>query len=806
MNPLPQTSEESQKAAGIAGPMKILWLALTGIAFLAVGIGVGYLLQGKTSLSGGSHKAGAEASHTDSDTHAASERTLEELDAEEVAETHGEEQGHHGGSSPAEIASESSDEFLESADELASEMAAVQRSQSHDDAPAGDLRQPRPLPDLPTGLPAERLARADKLLLLGNYRQARTEYASLLKGASEVQRPELLLRRGLCEESIGDYKQAQSTFREVIELRPAIELRDAAILGQARLWCHAGRRELGIITLFQAIMNGTHQGNGGSHSQIPHQLAVLLAQRVKAAGHDDGTSQNYLLDETLLSPTLLARPHEIIAGLASRELTPMPDQFFSVNDVSVVEKFNASPEETFLNVRAERTTVLELLRRVSSRAGWKIKITEEARLRLQEHTVQTDGLNLPMSLVLDALLEPMECMWLADDASLLVLLSRQATAKEIEEFQIKAAQRTLRFACAFSPEHPWAAASSMELSRLSAQTGAAEAASRYLNQMLAKFPRSEFQAIGWFNLAKIELLQGNLETSLSSFQRSCDLLVGHPMEPLAYLYAGRVQMESDRTRDSIPALTRALVLSEGTRFEPIATLQLSCAYLLLEHYQRANEILIEHRGSLKGSAFEDQAAFLGTLIQYRSTKDKHEQFRAAATLLGTLTNLHAEKCFGGHWMLLVGSVFRDFGMHQQEVKVLRTCLQGPYAFPLQNRIRQMLLEDAPDQLIDVQPQMVAPPTRGKTSPLYFQTQLKEAATSLHQGNSQAALQMSRELVAHPHIEEEDRRAALRLMGRIYQSRGEHEMAIQCFSGIVPNENPVRVPPTAALPFPERGVQ
>lgn len=769
--------------------MKMLLLALMGIVFLIGGVGLGLLLQNwqkSAASSAGQKQATADSSSLEGESPELVELPLDEPEAPPLA------QDTDASSRPSENGSMgNSDEATAHTPPLASTILHA---------------VPGPYPDLPSGAPAEQLVQADKLLMVGNYRHAHEEYLAITVRAPSFQQAEVRLRLALCEEALGDHKQAQGNYRKVVELLPALELREAAILGQARLWCLAGRNELATATLFRAVLTSAPQATHLSGSQIPHELAVLLSQRVRAAGKEtDHLDQDYM-DEVLLTPVLKVEPFQVIATLTTKTLTVPQDPLIPVNDVSVVERFSPSPEETFVNVRTERTTVLEVIRRVANRAGWNVRLTEETRLRLQEHTIQPDCRNLPLAMTLDAILEPFETMWRIENNALLIFLSKHASVEEIETYRIHSAQRALRFACKSAPEHPWAAASSLELARLTAFSGALETAAGYLSRMLEQFPRSEFQPIGWFNLGKLELRQGHLDAALHAFHRAADLLVGHPRESLSYLYAGRVQIENDLPRESIPDLTRALVLAEGSKMEPMAALQLASAYLMLEHFQRANEILMEHRNSFNGTQQQDQAAFLSSLIQYRATKDKQEQFRAGTSLLGSLTNLHPDQCFGGHWQWLAGTIYREFGMSQQEIAVLRSNLNNPYAYPLQNRVRLLLLEDAPDQLVDFQPQMVVAPTRGKPTALYFQTQLKEASTSLQRGNPEAALQLARHLAEHPHISDEDRRAALRLMGRIYQSRGEHELAVKCFSGIIPNQNDTHIPPTAALPFPAQGVR
>lgn len=798
---------QSPSAAGIAGPMRILLLALTGIIFLMGGVAIGLVLQ-KMQGTRSSHAA----DHADEDSSQAQGEGSGHL--EELPDQEPEVAAHSTGPSESEHSIEGGpDDAHSSEGHAASGVASDQQATESAANSARAAAQPAPLaaafsamPELPAGQPAERLAQADKFLMVGNYQGAHEACLLLAAKFPAFQPAEVRLRLALCEEVLGDHKQAQSDYRLVVELLPALELRDAALLGQARIWCLAGRSELACATLYHALLSGTRQTSAMTGGQIAHELGVLLAQRVTTGSQRTNRLDSDYQDDFLVSPVLKVEPFQIISELAEMPLTPAEKRHIPANDISVVERFSQAPEEIFMNVRSERMNVLELVRRAANRTGLTVRITEDARLRLQEHSTQPDIVNVPLAIVFDAILEPFDTVWRVEQGALLIQLAKNAGAEEIDQYRLQSAQRTLRFACRTAPGHRWAAASSLELARLSACSGTLEDASRYLSGMLEQFPRSEFGPVGWFNLGKIELRRGRAESAIKAFHRAADLLTGHPMESLSYLYAGRIQMENDNPREAIAPLTRALVLADGTNYEAMATLQLASAYLMLEHYQRANEILVEHKASLLASSRQDQAAFLSSLIQYRSTKEVHEKFRAGTAVLGSLTNLDPFKCFGGHWPWLAGSAYHEFGMKQQEIKVLSTVLESPYAYPLQSRAQLLLLKDDPQRLTQVQPTLVKPPEFGKVPGLYFKTRLTEAATAAQQGQTEFALKLSRELAGHPKISEEERREALRLMGRIYQSQGEHERAVQCFSGIIPDQNSAQVPPTAALPIPSQGVQ
>lgn len=821
MNSAVPNPDSPPMAAGIAGSMKMLLMVIVAVICLGGGIGLGLLLKTRQVASPDSHVS-AEGDQTDAgaDEPAHDFQPVDPLDDDEhLDENLAKDAGDHETQRPSpKGASPEARPGIEGGEKSHSDSAAASRPLAQDGKrpqnPGSQLlltipehaEELNPFALDPKDPPSERLLQADKLMMVGNYRHALEAYRSIVESVPTFLPADLSLRLGLCHEAEGNFRLAQADYRKVIELNGALELQEAAILGMARLWNQAGRSELAIATLFRAILNSGRQQATLAQSQIPHELAVMLSQRVRKAGREDLTLEDHYDDDVLVSPTLRINPFSVITELSGKTLTAPGTQLIAPNDLSVVERFSEHPDEIYVNVRSGRLTALELVRRLANRCGLKVQITEEARLRLQDHSLSPDCKNVPLSIALDALLEPYEILWSVKDDSLFILLARSASTTDLSTYRMQAALRSLRFAIRSASLHPWTAASSLELARLKAQTGKYVQAADYLKKMLENFPRSQFESIAWYNLGKLELLQGNLDAAMGAFQNAADHLSGHPLESMAYLYLGRIQMENDHVRESIPAYTRALILGVDTEFESMAVLQLSSAYLMLDHYQRANEILVEHKAAVAQAPARDQAAFLVCLIQYLSTTDKNERFRAGTTLLGAMTRLEIDHSFACHWHWLAARAYRDFGMKQQQVAVLRLNVKSPYPYPFQSRIRMMLLEDAPHELAGLQPLSALAPARGKPSDLFFKTQLREADHLFQQGQSDAAMQVSRDLAEHPHISDNDRRAALRLMGRIYQARGQHELAIQCFSGIVPSADPIHIPPTAALPIPEHGVQ
>lgn len=747
----PPISESASSSAGIAGPLKRVLLCLGCVALMAGGTTLGILFERSRQTEPPTPAAAADES-------AVARRQFQPLVP------------------PPEETGLSSSEESESSEEPADPALPVLVAE----AAAASAAAPAAEPELVTL--EDHLAHAEDLLAEGNYAPARDMLSHIVLEIRGLQEAEVRLRLGLCEEALGNLRPALAEYRRVVELKPRPVLRHLAILGQARVWTLSQRPELAIATLYRSMLENSPRVADAAQAQVPHQLALLMARRVAWAGSQLSAEARVLQDSVLQVPQLTVRPEQVIRDLQDLGSAGIEEEVTAtVAEIRVVQRYSAAPEEIFLNVQVGRAAALEVLRRVTNESGWTVRLTETARMRLQEHSLEPNCLDLPLALILDSILEPFELIWRTSDQAILVSAADQAPAEEVLAYRAEAARRTLRYACAFAPDHAWAAACYLELGRVAAVAGELDEGVRHLSKAIELFPRSEFQPLAWFNLGKLRLLQGEPTESLTAFHRAADLLTGHPLEPVSYLYAGRIHLEADSPREAVLPLTRALVLAEGTSYQPLAAVLLSSCYLQLEHYQRANEVLMEHPGGYESSSVRDLAAFLSSVIRYRATTDERQRLREGATVVGALTNVNLESAFGGHWGCLIAQAYRDTGMTPEATAVLRKSLEFPYEFALKNRMRLMILDDAQ------MPQPLASEWKSSSDQVQSREILLQAGSAFRQGHTGETLRFCRQLVESPHVDPSSRREALRLMGRVYQSLGEHEQAVRCFAGLVPEE-------------------
>lgn len=639
------------------------------------------------------------------------------------------------------------------------------------------------------------LEEADFAFQAENFRKAREGYLREFYNTTNSNDSLLILKIALCEEMLGNLRGAQSAYRKLLEVATHPAIRVAGFQGQARIWTASGRIELATTSLFRVLLEGTDLGPNNS---LLHQLAWLTSARVKLPSVTGIAADPFLRDDLFLSPKLELRPRQLIQELTQILSGPGHNGPKVRPGVNVVKKNGTTPDDIVISFRFERTHLGHILTRISQATGVSIRASADIPAQFTTSTLEPYSIDLPMSVALDALLEPVECIWTWQETGIEVIPTKIANVDQITEYRRTAAIRLLQLAIKTAPHQMDSVASQIELARLQAMFGDTVPASIALQNVIERTSRSPYLSNAWFNLAKLYLSQGRPRDATAAFYRAADMMGGESLECICYLYAGRIHLEADDARAATTPLTRALSLSIGTRHEALISLQLASAYLMLNHFQRANSILLDHRVVLEAPTVRDQAAFLSSLTHYRATIDENERFRAGTNVIATMTNLDMKQCFGGHWNWLIGVTYRDTGMTSAAIQTFQNCLISSYPFPLQNKMRAALLADAPELLSRLPSGKHAVADVQTPESFQIDSLQVEAQSAYRQSRFDDAIQLCRDILNQKAALPEQRRRALKLMGQSYQSQGKYEESVQCFTGVIPPATPAQPATSASL--------
>ena len=677
------------------------------------------------------------------------------------------------------------------------------------------------------------LALVDDLIEQASFEEALELLEQFEQRSSGVLLAYILLRKGICAESLGDVQGALDAFRTVLHSHRASDIADAATIAAARLYARAGHDSVSNSLLMNLFLAREAVLNSRAKAELLHLLASCVAQAAAASDHptsllDDSVfltpSHNYPADESI-------RQWRSLTGATSTNTS---------QDGIRIRSVAATANGNFASLHLPVARISDLLEQICDQTGWSLSLSESARRSLRGRTTSCDCRDLPLDLVLDSLLSPHELEWRLTGRTLSIVhhAERQGEATQADthhgdvpgdsalgnplsrEHEWEMADRFLQFATSFAPEHISAPQSFVETGVIAAQHGDLARAIRLFEMASHLFPRSKVLSVAAFNRGKCQMQTEDRSGALESFQRVVDSSSGLTVDGLAYLYIGRILLEDDRAPEAVMPAMRGMLLLEGTEYEGSAALLLSAAHLMSGNPMGANEVLLSHRQVFEplDDATEffgqsdvrisqaNQAAFLSSLARFYGTT-RHQQMREARALLSALTNARPERMFGGHSDYLVGIAFAAIGLDSEQRVVFQRCLNNSPSFPLQEKMRLVLAGDktvplAPftvrnGGLRDTKPARGEPEDRADAKLLVNRrTMFAKAEQAYRLGNHAEALRTC-SAILNAEIAQQGpgtgpgdgvrqiHSSALRLMGQIYQNLGEHEAAISCFSGTIP---------------------
>ncbi len=634
---------------------------------------------------------------------------------------------------------------------------------------------------------ADLLQRADELILEGSYSTALRLLRTLAATVTGDTQQTVRLRIGLCCELVGDLSPAQQQY-DLAGQGNLRQVREHALLGKIRCWMASNRN-----TVAEALYQSLTASHGPGTSRLGD-CWHLLAQSVAADLFRTGTEND--LDETRLFHSRPSTPVlEILQAVRSAddERVP-PPTLFSTEQIDVVRRLGERPQELFLTADLSPRPIADCLAALAKSGGWEVGISELASSQLMGHRRALKFVDLDAAFVLDALLSGANLSWSVEGNRLKIVDSSELSPAERDARHRQRAERALRAAIAAAPDHAWVSHAYLAIGRLAALEERYPEALRYHEQALSLFPDAECRIELLINQGKLLLQLGERDAALERFYAAADSATGHPLRPTAFLYIGRLQLENNRPDRAKPELMRALALCQDGPYEDIAACLLASALLMDRNPHGANAVLMKRRTALAAGDCVDQAAFLSALARYRATVSESYRQRMARDVVEAVAHADPGAMFGGHWWVLCVEALDAVGMAHEARRMRNECLTHTAPFPLRDQLlltaaQEHVQASTGDEILQAMQSLA----REDQSRLPDQTRLIAADNAFQEGNTDRALRLCTELVRDTTVPDDIRRNSLRLMGRIFQNRGDFHAAVACFAGTLPTDDMLAVP-------------
>lgn len=638
--------------------------------------------------------------------------------------------------------------------------------------------------DLVTQQAVNLMTIADEDLASGNYVQAMQAYQSLRRKSDGVPGTAILFRLALCAEAAGRHAAAIEAYRKISGTQPDPAWAGVARYGEARC-LSAMKRHEGLQTdlLRRAVLDET-EFLPTVRGEVLHLIGRdLWREQTKMANTD------LLDDQTLIVPEWAADPIRILDELPmlihETPAKPAPKEF------QVLHLKDGDPDETVLRLHCGMTRVETLLKNVLSGCQMKFELSEMAKETLQGRTQKVSVTEQSLSLLLDGITISSGVAWQMKDAVIHVLHPEEMSAADLRQSRLNAAERILRIAVMEDPGSPQAGHSRLALSTLLFEQKRAADALQYLQVQIESSPRSVVETEAAFNLGKCLMILNQREEAVQAFLRSIDASGGLTDVRIAsYIFHSRMLMEDNHGKMAIQSMMRGLSLSEGSELKPFAALHLASIYLILGNPQGANSVLMDRRDELADSPGRKGAAFLSSLSRFRAAVLADRREREGAAVVSALTEFDASEYCGGHWAVLVAGACEELGLTQESTDACVMALRKLPASDLRNKtiLRLAARYQAENQLEEAR-LLLATLTSAEATQMSVRARLDSAEVALKQNRPDEAIAVCRLLIDSTD-EPQAERAALRIMGQAYERQQNHQAAIYCFAGMLPEPESV----------------
>ena len=623
---------------------------------------------------------------------------------------------------------------------------------------------------------------ADEDLASGNYVQAMQAYQSLRSKSDGVPGTAILFRLALCAEAAGRHAAAIEAYRKISGTQPDPAWAGVARYGEARC-LSAMKRHEGLQTdlLRRAVLDET-EFLPTVRGEVLHLIGRDLWREQTTMANTD-----LLDDQTLIVPEWSADPVRILDELPMLiHETPVK---IGSKEFQVLHLKDGDPDETVLRLHCGMTRVETLLKNVLSGCHMKFELSEMAKETLQGRTQKVHVTEQSLSLLLDGITISSGVAWQMQDAVIQVLHPEEMSATNLRQSRLNAAERILRIAVMDDPGSPQAGHSRLALSTLLFEQKRAADALQYLQVQIESSPRSVVETEAAFNLGKCLMILNQRDEAVQAFLRSIDASGGLTDVRIAsYIFHSRMLLEDNHGKMAIQSMMRGLSLSEGSELKPFAALHLASIYLVLGNPQGANSVLMDRRDELADSPGRKGAAFLSSLARFRAAVLADRREREGAAVVSALTEFDSTGYCGGHWAVLVAGACEELGLTQESTDAYVLALKKLPPSDLRNKtiLRLAARYQAENQLEEAR-LLLATLTSAEATQMSVQARLDSAEVALKQNRPDEAISVCRLLIDSTN-EPQTERAALRIMGQAYERQQNHQAAIYCFAGLLPEQD------------------
>ncbi|PAY17000.1 hypothetical protein CKO51_23475 [Rhodopirellula sp. SM50] len=629
----------------------------------------------------------------------------------------------------------------------------------------------------------------DRLLLGGNSIGAVKHYSKLWQQANLPVDCAVLIRLGLASELAGLHQQAEKHYHSAIRVAKKGSAQQlVSLLGLARLWEREGQLGEAISLLGELFLVYSHEGYPVIiRESIHQQLADCLQRRLLASQVVIEALRKEPM-EYHWSPVMV----EPILELADFK-SPTDPPANPASGLKLLQDYDGGVSLMLVQAHLEGISVLELISELQRLSGLQVIVTEQAKSSLVGRLADVDSPVMPVSMLLDHVLEPMSLAWSQSEGVLTIMARDELTSKDLASFDLARAQRILRqVQLSLNKEEGLGHASGVERTAAAIMnegnnarlSGGWDVAVEKYRSARDVGPADELSAKLYFNEASLSLVRGEKLNALHSSYMALDQTLSAELQAQVYSMIADLELEFGQLEKSITAASRGLRRADDPAVFARAAMTLATAYLLTGDPYSANAVLFEASPSLSGAPLERLASVFSSFARFQHVGPTLGLQDEGQRVVLALAALQSDDVVSYADALIVSKAYSAVGLRSNAIDRLNEALDIAPAGYWNERIRLQLAEMYfASQALDKANETIE--SFGTVSATLLPRVLYlHASVQLELGNLEQSEAICRRLLSME-IDQEIQSSALEKLGQTLQRSGDHYAAALCFAGLLP---------------------
>lgn len=660
--------------------------------------------------------------------------------------------------------------------------------------------------------PQQHRQMAEKLILGDNPAQAIPHLLNAAPNRIEQADDDLLFRIALCFEASRDFPRAAGYYAQLADQANNEYLTDASRNGLAR--CRMQLNDaIGSRQLLwkQYLLSGSNQLSSELNEEALFLLALSFSGTVRE--HGQQLLQSGRLIQNLHPPLNVARQLGMVnnaqtggislSGDAAKSTRPgqgadnpeIPDKAIHSRTVKNedqpvrigdVMQVGEGIENLFASFYAEQANLVSFMQWTTTKLELPMEITDKGKELADQQLISLSMDHISLATALDIQTLPFGLGWQINNNSVTIFALDEAPEELLRQIHRNAAIRILERVLIIASDHQHSDYLRFQLSGLQNQLGnSAQTIAINLDLLTNRIDPRLRLAIN-FNLGQLQTIYDDGPTAIESFGRVVDSNEGGSIKTVAFIRVAQIHLQLGQHDQAVAAFSRAFRSSEQPWFRQIAKIGVASTYLLNDQPRLASKVIQDGRRVFADSDMRSVADFL---LAYSVIADSPGQssYEARGELLSSLARIKWAPELGAHGELLAARAYQELGFSDEAIGILQASLQRADSSWLREQAVEQLtsilmLEGRNDEARNALLNAIKHPEFSDNGLL-----LSRLATIEYQsGHREDCLRLCNRILA---IDQSSQyhAEALKLMGSIFQERGEHYHAALCFSGLLPDQ-------------------